>query len=160
MSDSRKRARLPKAKRQLRGVALEKRIETVIRNFAVQAQQSGRKYVFNASQIARGVPTTRKTLARHNELLTRVLDDLGARRRMVTGEATVEHLREQLTYLTDQLAERDKMVNALRAHHIEIYQRFHANSMEAALLIRPVLEKENAEAGKCLLCGTPTPIVN
>lgn len=149
-----KGGRRVEARRQLRGEALEQRIETVIRELAAQKQQVGAEYVYNASETARAVPTTRKTLAKHNELVTRVLGDLEARRRMSTGDATVEHLREQVAYLREQIAERDKTITGLRAHHIDIYERFHAHSLEAELLIRPVLEKESEEAGECLFCGT------
>lgn len=54
---------------------------------------------------------------------------------MVTGDATVEDLREQIAYLKEKVAERDETINGLRAHHIAIYQRFHAHSPEAELLI-------------------------
>ena len=133
---------------------MERRIEAVIRELAVEAQRAGKQYVYNASQTARAVPTTRKTLARHDKLVARVLKDLEARRRMATGEATVEHLREQVAYLKEQIEERDKTIGSLRAHHVNIYQRFHAHSLDAELLIRPILEKESEELGECIFCGT------
>lgn len=156
MMKSPKVSRRVNERRQLRGEALEKRIEGVIRELAAQAQKAGKEYVYNASQVAREVPTTRKTLAKHDEIVAHVLKDLEARRRMSTGDATVEHLREQIGYLKEQIAERDKVISGLRAHHVDIYERFHAHSFEAELLIRPILEKESEEAGACLFCGTKT----
>lgn len=141
-------------KPQLRGEALEKRIEVVIREMASEAQQAGEQYVYNASRVASLVPTTRKSLAKHSQFVSRILKELEARRRMTTGDATVEHLREQIGYLKEQISYRDKTISGLRAHHIDIYQRFHAYSLEAELLIRPILESECKEAGECLFCGT------
>lgn len=143
-------------RKQLRGEALERRVETVVRELAAQAQQEGKEYVYNASQVARLVPTTRRTLNKHGDFVETLLQDLAARRRMVTGEATAEHLREQVAHLKEQIAERDKVILSLRMHHVDIYQRFHAHSMEAELLIRPILESESEEAGQCLFCGTKT----
>lgn len=141
-------------KSQLRGEALEVRIEAVIRELAQKAQQDGKQYVYNASRTAEAVPTTRKTLAKHEVLVARVINDLDARRRMVTGDATVEHMRDQIAYLKEQIAERDRTISALRAHHVDLYKRFHAHSLDAELLIRPILEQESEEVGECLFCGT------
>ncbi|SEP07528.1 hypothetical protein [Aquisalimonas asiatica] len=154
MTESPEDSRRAKARPQLRGEALKRRIEAVIRELAAKARRSGKEYVYNASQAANAVPTTRKTLAKHEELVARVLEDLEARRRMVTGDATAEHLRENIAYLKEQIAERDRTIDSLRAHHVDIYQRFYAHSLDAEILIRPILEKESEQAGKCLFCGT------
>lgn len=140
-------------KQQLRGDALEQRIETVIRELAVQTQKLGKEYVYNASHVAKLVPTTRKTLGKHQHVVERLLKDIKARRRMVTGDATVEQMREKIEYLKEQIAEKDKIVLSLRKHHIEIYHRFYAHSLDAEVLIRPILEQECKEAGECLFCG-------
>lgn len=139
--------------RQIRGERLDRRIEAVIRELAAHAKATGAAYVYNASEVAKGVPCTRKTLARHDATVEKVLADLASRRRMVTGEATAEHLRDQVARLREQLAERDKTIQSLRAAHVEIYTRFHNQSLPAALLIQPILETESKEAGHCILCG-------
>lgn len=139
--------------KQLRGKKLDERIEVVIRELAGIAEAKGKKYVFNASQVARTVPTTRVTIDRRRALIDKVLKELDSQRRMVTGDATIEQLRDQLARLKEKIAERDVQINALRAHHIDIYERFHANSLEAKLLIGPILEQEAKEAGHCFFCG-------
>lgn len=139
---------------QLRGGLLQQRIEAVMRELAAKAQKAGTEYVYNASEMARRVPTTRKSLAKHGELVARVLQDLNSRRRMATGEATAEHLRDQIAYLKEQLESRNKVIAGLRAHHVEIYRRFHEHSLDAELLIRPILLVESVEAGECILCRT------
>ncbi|AHI29984.1 hypothetical protein [Marinobacter similis] len=49
-------------KRQLRGEALERRIEAVIRELAAEAKRAGESFTYNATKVAGQVPTTRKTL--------------------------------------------------------------------------------------------------
>lgn len=117
---------------QVRGDALQERIGAVMRVLAAQAQNEGKKYVYNASEVARLVPTTRKSLAKHGGHVASVLQELDGRRRMATGEATAEHLRDQVGYLKEQIADRDKKIAALRAHHIELYKRFHEHSLDAS----------------------------
>ena len=153
MARSKNESQPSKTNQQLRGEALQRRIEAVIRALAAKAMKAGVQYEYNASEIARIVPTTRKSLAKHGELVALILLDLDARRRMATGEVTAEHLRDQVAYLKEQIAGRDKIIAALRAHHIDIYKRFHEHSLDAELLIRPILQKESEEAGACLLCG-------
>lgn len=153
MAKSSKKSHPCETKQQLRGEALQGRIEAVIRALAAKAKKAGMQYEYNASETARIVPTTRKSLAKHGEIVSRILQDLDARRRMATGEVTAEHLRDQVAYLKEQIAGRDKTIAALRAHHIDIYKRFHEHSLDAELLIRPILQKESEEADGCVLCG-------
>jgi predicted RNase H-like nuclease (RuvC/YqgF family) len=144
-------------KRQLRGEALERRIEAVIRELAAEAKRAGESFTYNATKVAGQVPTTRKTLRAHDDLVEKVIADLDARRRMVDGNATVEHLREQNARLKEQIEEREKTILALRSHCANIYERLHANSIEAAHLIRPIVEAESTNAGHCILCGGEAP---
>src|SRR6185312_11275100 len=129
-------------KPQIRGATLEARIEAVIRDLAMRARKAGIEYIYNASKAAAEVPCTRKTLARHDVMVERVLADLTSRRRLVTGEATIEHLRTQVAHLKEEIAKRDKTIQSLRTAHVEIYSRFHMQSLPAALLIWPILETE------------------
>ena len=147
-------------KRQLRGEALERRIEAVIRELASEAKRAGESFTYNASKVAEQVPTTRKTLRAHDDLVESVLADLDARRRMVDGNATVEHLREQNALLKERIEAREKTILALRSHCANIYERLHANSIEAAHLIRPIIDAESANAGHCLLCGGEAPTLS
>lgn len=153
-----KRARLNPhagAKHQVRGEALDGRIETVIQELAAHAKTIGATFIYNASRVAKRVPCTRKTLARHDHAVERILADLAARRRVATGEATAEHLRSQVARLREQLAERDKVIRSLRSAHVEVYTRFHNQSLPATLLIEPVLESTSGDIGRCILCGSP-----
>jgi len=70
-------------RRQLRGEDLQKRIETVIRDLANEAKKAGKSFIYNATKVAERVPTTRKTLRSHDELIERVLAELKAQRRLV-----------------------------------------------------------------------------
>ncbi|TAN06492.1 MAG: hypothetical protein EPN38_08245 [Rhodanobacteraceae bacterium] len=147
-------SRSTKLKRQIRGTTLEKRIEAAIRELALAAQATDSQYVYNASRVAKEVPCTRKTLARHDAIIEKVLAELASRRRMVTGEAIAELLRDQVARLKEKLAKRDKVIQSLRAAHVEIYTRFHNHSLPAELLIRAILETECVDAGRCIFCGS------
>jgi hypothetical protein len=140
-------------RRQLRGEDLQKRIETVIRDLANEAKKAGKSFIYNATKVAERVPTTRKTLRSHDELIERVLAELKAQRRLVDGNATVEHLRDQIVDLKEQIEERDKTILTLRSYHADMFEKLHSNSIKAANLIRPTIESESLEAGHCLLCG-------
>ncbi len=139
--------------KQLRGKELDDRIESTIKDLAATDHEAAHAYVFNASEVARMVPTTRVSVERRRSLIDKVLAELDSRRRMVDGSATNEQLRDQVARLKEQVAERDSQINALRIHHIEIYERLHDNSLEGSLLVSPILEKEIEEAGFCFFCG-------
>ena len=140
-------------KRQIRGEQLRRRIEAVIREHHAQSIKEEKEYVYNATQVANSVPTTRKTLAKHDDLIETVLKDLESRRRMSTGDATAEFLREQIDRLKEKINEKDKIIAALRDHHLAIYETLHLNSITGKELIRPILEAESEQAGECILCG-------
>lgn len=145
---------LSQSDKQLRGLDLEKRIEDVIRELASKSHQINKLYIYNASHVADLVPTTRRTLAKHDEFIRRILNDLSARRRMINGDATIEQMRAQIEQLKAKINQLNNAVESLRRHHVDIYTRFHNNSLEAELLIRPILESECMDAGECLFCGT------
>lgn len=54
----------------------------MIRELARVAKKRGDKYLYTASEVARVIPTTRKTLRRYDLLVERVVDDLKSMRRM------------------------------------------------------------------------------
>lgn len=145
---------------QLRGLELERRIEEVIRELAAQVHKKadGTKFTYNATQVAKSVPTTRRTLAKHEELVTRVLSDLDARRRMVDGSATLFHLQEQIEYLKEQLLDRDKTINGLRSYHGELYRLIYTHVPDAGRILIPSIEKKSWTEDGCLFCGSKTHI--
>ena len=49
---------------RLRGEQLRVRVRLVILDLAQKAAEAGKKYIYSASEVARLVPTTRKTLGR------------------------------------------------------------------------------------------------
>lgn len=139
---------------QLRGHELEKRIEFVIREIANEMNKMGKEYVFNSTKVAALVPTTRKTLSKYDVLIDRIIGELKSRRRMSNGNATLELMQDRISHLQQTLQEQEKIINELRMHHVEIYRRFHAESLNAENLIRPILETECNEAGQCIFCKT------
>lgn len=122
---------------------------------AADASKTGKEYVFNASEIARRIPT-RKSVAKHANFVARVLSDLAIRRRAVTGHAAAEQLRKQNAHLKSELNRALQRLQALRIHHVEIYRRLYLHSIDAEVLIRPVLKKESRLVDCCILCGERT----
>src|ERR1700722_10158330 len=88
-----------KPKRQLRGRQLEDRVKKVIEELVVSARNDGRKYVYNASEVSRLVPTTRRSLGKKSGIVESLLNKLNVGRRTVAGKATMRALRDQAVYL-------------------------------------------------------------
>jgi len=146
---------VPKSNRsQLRGEKLLKRIQAVIRELYVHSSKSGKLYVYNATIVSKEVPTTRRTLARYDKEIDKLLSELNAGRRTSNGEATIEVLRDKVEDLNEKLEEKDKVISALRNHHLNLFKILHINSVNGKELIRPVLNQESKEYGACLMCGS------
>ncbi len=141
-------------KKQLRGEALQKRIGVVIKEHHTQATKDGVNYIYNATHVAKDVPTTRKTLSKHDDFIDNVIRALKVKRRTSTGNATIEFLRERIKSLKEDLSEKDKIISALRHNHLDIFKILHENSIDAQNLVRPIIEKESKELGTCILCGS------
>jgi vacuolar-type H+-ATPase subunit I/STV1 len=157
VSNERQVESLSNVKRQLRGSTLDDRIRAVIRELAEVAYKGKREYVFNASEVARLVPTTRKSLDKHEEAVDELLAELSARRRLVSGEATNELYRDQIAQLKETVAQKDRLIGGLRSALVQIYDRFLGSSIEGELVLRLIAERESQEIGYCLLCGAGTP---
>lgn len=142
--------------KQLRGEALKERISAVIKSQHLEARKDGKTYIYNASSVAKEVPTTRVTLNKHGEFIQKILNSLKAERRSSSGQALADALRDKIEDLKEELAEKDRMIATLRMHHIAIFQTLHDNSIIGKELIRPILEVESEEAGECILCGPST----
>ncbi|MFC3814973.1 hypothetical protein [Lysobacter sp. GCM10012299] len=138
--------------RQIRGEALRARILDVIRQLAAEAAAQRLAYVYNASEVARRVPTTRKTLAKHDNTVSKALLDLASRRRQVNGDGTIELLRAQIAKLQEVIKEQEGLIDGLRRHHLEIYSRLRANSIEGELLVRPIVAAEARAMATCPTC--------
>lgn len=146
---------MPKSnKPQLRGEKLLKRIQAVVRELYVQSSKAGNLYVYNATIVSKEVPTTRRTLARYDDEIDKLLLELNAGRRTSTGEATIEVLRDKVENLKEKLEEKDRIISALRNHHLDIFRILHTNSINGKELIQPVLDQEAKEYGACLMCGS------
>jgi len=148
-----------KSRRQLRGRRLEDRIKLVVKTLVSSARVEKRKYVYNASEVARLAPTTRKTLRKHEDAIVLLLKKLKVNRRTLTGKATMRELRDQATYLRSELDRRDRVIKQFRPSHTSIYDCFLSSSFDGAQLLRAI-DRQAAEAavdeeGKCSLCGAP-----
>lgn len=139
---------------RLRGEKLEARVKQVIRDCADEAVKNGRRYVYNASRVARLVPTTRRSLGRHECFIEGVLKDLRAPRRSVSGAAMIAEMRAKIERLETLLADRELELRALSEQYIEFFVRFYGKSLDGDLLVAPLPSAHDA-AGNCLLCRRP-----
>lgn len=139
---------------QLRGERLRARIAEVVNDLARQCEADGRKYVFNASDVARRVPTTRKSLARADEAVSEILQQLYARRRKVNGDASFAKLREEIVRLSRKAEDDQRLIEQLRRNHIAIFSALRGSSVnmgEIILCIRKYCNEPMPET--CPACG-------
>lgn len=114
----------------LRGKRLKARIRAVIIELAATARREGRKYRFNASEVARLIPTTRKTLARHDDFIDEVLRETKSDRRMAFGFGELEAHRKSSRRLKQKLADVTAELEALRACHLQIFSLLYEESVD------------------------------
>lgn len=139
-------------RKQRRGLELDNRIREVISNLARAARDSGEEYIYNASEVARHVPVSRRTLAKRAALIEKLLTELSARRRVVTGEASIQFFREQNLHLKSDIAELNRTIQVMREQFVEIFRKLYGESVDLAILVRPMMESVSKETGKCLFC--------
>jgi len=136
-------------KHQLRGKKLLSAIESCLRQLASEKE----KYVYNASELSRRVGCSRPTLDNKSDFIDEVLTRIGAEKRMQNNHPLLEHLHTRIEKLESDKKELDNELAALRTHHAEIYSILYMQSIDAALLIKPIIVSESIKNEKCILCG-------
>lgn len=149
------RRTLPK-KKQLRGQPLQAHLRAAIEEEAAQAREIGKVYVYNASALSRATGVSRETLRKHQEFIDAVLVDLAADRRTSDGNATVQMLRQRIARLEAERDEARGKHKALLAHHVQLFEALHLNSVDVSLLIPPVPAQGSDKPGQCPWCGSST----
>lgn len=122
------------SRKQLRGCELRVRISDVIRSLTEESLRSGKRFVLNISELARRVPTTRRTLSRHERFISEALESAGVSVSKRSGKADNAELIAKLEL---SLRELKKENQALRRHHASIYSRLRANSVDVSILLGP-----------------------
>lgn len=136
-------------KPQLRGQNLLDAIEICLRQLA----NGNEKYVYNASELARFVGCSRPTLDSKAEFIDKVLTKLGAEKRLKSDHPLIEQFHTRIEYLEAEKKALEKELHALRVHHASIYSTLYLESVNAAVLIKPIIQDESVAAGGCILCG-------
>jgi len=134
---------------QLRGQKLLDAIEICLRQLA--GEKDG--YVYNASELARRVGCSRPTLDSKAEFIDGVLIKIGAEKRLKREHPLIEHLHTRIERLEDEKQMLKRELDALREHHAQIYSTLYRQSVDAAVLIKPIVEAESIGKEKCILCG-------
>jgi len=134
---------------QLRGQKLLDALEICLRQLAGEKES----YVYNASELARRVGCSRPTLDNKAEFIDSVLTKLGAEKRLKREHPLIEHLHTRIERLEDEKQILKRELDALREHHAQIYSTLYMQSVDAAVLIKPVVEGESIGREGCILCG-------
>lgn len=138
--------------KQVRGDDLRKKIAEGIKRLAAEAKAANKPYTYNASHLAAAIGTSRPTLAKHSDIIDKVLEGLTAKKRMENGEGAIQLLREKVQRLESEKEDLKKELEILRNHHAEIYRSVYYNAGDLEQLIRPIVEEEMLEADRCILC--------
>ncbi len=136
-------------KPQLRGQKLLDVIEACIRQLAAEKE----RYVYNASELARLVGCSRPTLNAKADFIDEVLTKIGAEKRRQSEHPLLEQLRERIEDLEADKKTLKKELSALRKNHAKIYSTLLNESVDASLLIKPIVKDESLKLGKCTLCS-------
>ncbi len=136
-------------KTQLRGQKLLDAIEACIRQLASENE----RYVYNASEVARLVGCSRPTLNAKTEFIDKVLNKIGAEKRLRSEHPLLEQFRSRIEDLESENKSLVKELDALRKHHAEIYSILLNNSLDASILAKHLVEDESLKRGKCILCN-------
>jgi transposase-like protein len=138
--------------KQNRGEDLRREIAEGIRKLAAEAKTAKKKYTYNASQLAAAIGTSRPSLAKHFDVVDRVLKEIEAQKRMENGEGVIQLMRERIERIELEKEQLKKELEILRNHHAEIYLQVYYNAGNLEPLIRPIVEEEIFEADRCILC--------
>ena len=137
---------------QLRGEQLRVRVRLVILDLAQKAAEAGKKYIYSASEVARLVPTTRKTLGRIDSDISETLRSLYAKRRGVNGDEAIDRIRKDNERLRYELDESRRQIDQLRKNHIDIYSALRGSSVNMGDLIRQIRGRTGVQFDNCPLC--------
>lgn len=135
-------------KPQLRGQKLLDMIELCLRELA----HENNNYVYNASELSRRVGCSRPTLDSKSEFIDNVLNKLGAEKRLKKDHPVLEHFHIRIERLENEKKALEKELDALRVNHARVYSTLYMASVDASVLIKPIVEGESVIRGKCILC--------
>ena len=141
-------------KKQLRGEALKSGIELCL----TQLADDNEKYVYNASELSKRVGCSRTTLNKYQDFIDEVLGRMNAEKRLKRDHPLLEQYQYRIEQLEADNKELQMELNALREHHASIYTTLQMQSVDAALLLRPVVQNESRKAKSCILCGHALPV--
>lgn len=134
---------------QLRGQNLLDAIEKALKELADRNE----KFVYNASELARTVGCSRPTLNSKQDFIDKVLNEIGAAKRLNREHPLVEQLNIRIEDLESKNKVLEDELEALRRNHAEIFTRLYRYSGDMACLIKPIAKSESIENGQCILCS-------
>jgi hypothetical protein len=136
--------------RHPRGEKVKELIRDGLRKLAAEAEDG--KYTYSASQLSKLIGISRPTLYKYEEYVDEVLKEISADKKFAKGTAVIEFMRGKVARLEAEKQQLKKEVDALRQHHVDIYEALHYQSANLAPLVRPTAVQESKESGRCILC--------
>lgn len=141
--------------KQLRGDALKARIVETVHELVSELGNHGNPSHISMKAIAARVPCSRTTLLRYDSFVARILEDVDLRLARRTGDVRAKALEDRVELLRQEAAALKAELNALRAHHVNLYGRLLMSSTPVASLARDDAITISQRDGRCLLCGGP-----
>ena len=136
---------------QLRGQDLLNAIENCMRDLSSKKDN----YVYNASEIARLTGCSRPTLNAKADFIDSVLDKIGVERRLKSTNPQLERLHVKINKLEAENTKLERELQSLRENHAGIYSTLLNHSVDASVLIAPIVQDESLKQGACVLCKQP-----
>ena len=135
--------------KQLRGEPLKEAIRKGIR-FLFNRNDD---YIYNATELAKLVGTSRVTLNKLDDVIEEELNKLNIERKTSSGSLIIDNLLEKIQRLKEDKEALKNELDILRRNHIEIYERLYSNSYDMSQLIKPIIRSESLKS-ICGLCGS------
>lgn len=144
----------PQKQVQLRGDKLRQVIMAEVRKIAAAAAENGQQLVkINVSKLASTLGVMRSTVIHHSDAIEEVLKEFQIQRDFDRGRGQLQYMQEKTERLELKIKELSAIVEALRLHHVTVYERLYQSSQKVAAIVTPTLLQESVEMGQCMLCA-------
>jgi hypothetical protein len=143
--------------KQLRGNALKIRIVDAIHEYASEQVDAIDPDNVSMKAIAAGVPCSRTTLLKYDDIVANTLKDIGLRLARRTGDARAGALSDRVDLLRKENDTLKAELAAMRVHHTKLYGLLFTSFEPMAALVKNDVAAILMRDGCCGLCGSEWP---
>jgi len=140
-------------KKQLRGEALKRRIECLLRAIIYDPDNIGRRSSVSLTKLARQVPCSKTTIYKYQDYIEHVLNDSLFRIERRTGKISTDNLIDLVGRQSKEIEKLKDELAAMHAHHRELYSRLLRSSVELSALVEEQAMVTASTTGRCVFCG-------